>query len=230
MAASACVATAASAASEGRPLRAVTTLDCPASQGALTRIAQAADGRSCDYQGAKGETVRLTLVSLQGRTASEAMAPVKAELYGLVPVYNEPIKAAELDQPGERADIDLPFIHVHTKGDRADVKLFGIRIRSEGETTDVDVGRGRKTAIVRVGGKGAQVTAEEIGRTNASLVSVLAADRRAPSGYRTVGYVAKGPAKGPLVVGEFRSIQKRSRSRDGDHGDVGRLIDRNVKG
>ncbi len=88
-------------------------------------------------------------------------------------------------------------------------------------------GRPRSSAA---GGKGAQVTAEEIGETTPRSVYVLASDRRAASGYRTVGYVAKGPVKGPLVMGEFRSTQKRNRSRDGDHGDIERLIDRNVKG
>jgi hypothetical protein len=78
--------------------------------------------------------------------------------------------------------------------------------------------------------RGAQVTSEEIDRTNAELIYVLAADRRMPSGYWTVGYVAKGPANGPLVKAEFRTTQKNRRIRDGDHGDLGRLLDRNVKG
>jgi hypothetical protein len=34
---------------------------------------------------------------------------------------------------------------------------------------------------------------------------------------------------GPLVKAEFRNTQKNNRVRDGDHGDLGRLIDRNVK-
>jgi hypothetical protein len=160
------------------------------------------------------------------------MAAAKAELYALAPVYDPPAQTLGVDRPGERTDVDLPFIHVHTVGDSADVKLFGIRIHSEGDNTDVDVGRGRENTVVRAGLRGAQVTSEEIGRTNASLVYVLAAERRMPSGYRTVGYVAKGPVKGPLVKAEFRTTQKRTRSGEAghDHGDVGRLIERNVQG
>ena len=37
--------------------RTVAALDCPATQGELTRTAQAADGLSCDYQGPVGETL-----------------------------------------------------------------------------------------------------------------------------------------------------------------------------
>jgi hypothetical protein len=207
----------------------VTALDCPAREGALIRVAQAADGRGCDYQGEAGETVRLKLVQLEGRSASETMAPTKAELQALVPVYRRSAPAVDRDEPGDRADIDLPFFHVHTVGGRADVRMFGVKIHSEGENADVDVGRGGKHTVVHAGAEGAEVTAEDVGRTRTSLVYVLAADKRAPSGYWTVGYVAKGPTAGPLVVGEFRVTTKRHSHNAGDHGDIGRLIDRNVK-
>ena len=111
-------------------------------------------------------------------------------------------------------------------GDRADVRLFGIKISSHGQNADVDVGHGRKRSMVHAGPRGAEVMAEEVGKSNASLVYVLAADKRAASGYWTVGYVAKGPAKGPLVVGEFRSIKKRQGHNVGDaeHNDIGFVI------
>jgi hypothetical protein len=215
---------------DGAPLKVAASLDCPANQGALTRIAQAADGRFCDYRGPAGEWVRLSLVDLDGRSAPEVLAPAKAELYALAPVYDPPARASHGDEAGEVTKVDLPFIHVRTVGDDADVKIFGIRIHAEGDNTDVDLSRGRKNTVVRAGLKGAQVTSEEIGRTNASLLYVLAADRRMPSGYWTVGYVAKGPVKGPLVKAEFRTVRKDNRMHNGDHGDLGRLIDRNVKG
>ena len=215
---------------DGAPLRTPARLDCPASEGALTRVVQAADGRFCDYQGPDGEWVRLSLVALDGRSALEVLSPAKAELFALAPVYDPPARNFGADEPGEVTKVDLPFIHVRTAGDNADVKIFGIKIHSEGDNTDVNLSRGRKNTVVRAGLKGAQVTSEEIGRTNASLIYVLAADRRMPSGYWTVGYVAKGPVNGPLVKAEFRTTQKKNRRQNGDHGDLGRLIDRNVKG
>jgi hypothetical protein len=216
---------------DGTPLKSIAALDCPASQGALTRIARAVDGRSCDYQGADGETVRLRLVSLDGRSAADAMAPTKAEMHALVPIYNKPVPAVDRNETGDRADIDLPFFHVHAVGEHADVRIFGVKVHSEGKNADVDVGHGHKHTVVHAGADGAEVLAEDIGRSNASMVYVLAADRRAASGFWTVGYVAKGPAKGPLVVGEFRSIHKHNGHDvgDGEHNDIGRLIDRNTK-
>jgi hypothetical protein len=227
---SALLATAAVAA--GAPVRALAPLDCPATQGSLTRTAQAADGATCDYQGPVGETVRLRRVSLDGRSATDAMAPTKAELRALVPIYNRPVPAVDRNEPGDRADIDLPFFHVHTRGDHAEVRMFGVKVHSEGENADVDVGHGHKHAVVHAGADGAEVLAEDVGRTRASMVYVLAADHRQASGFWTVGYVAKGPAAGPLVVGEFRSIHKHSghEGNIGDHDDIGRLIDRNVRG
>jgi hypothetical protein len=221
-----------SVSANGAPLRAVSALDCPATQGALSRTSQAPDGRSCDYQSPDGEIVHLRLISLDGRSAQEAMAPTKSELHALVPIYNKPVPAVDRNEPGDRADIDLPFFHIHARGDHTEVRMFGIKVHSEGDNADVNVGHGHKHTVVHAGAGGAEVLAEDIGRSNAAMVYVLAADKRAASGFWTVGYVAKGPAKGPLVVGEFRSVQKHNGHNvgDRDHNDIGRLIDRNVKG
>jgi hypothetical protein len=216
--------------SDGPPMRAVASLDCPASQGGLTRTDRAADGRSCDYRSADGETVHLSLVPLQGRSAVQALEPMKAQLHALMPIYNRrPAAMPDKGEAGDRADIDLPFFHIHTVGNHADVRMFGVKVHSEGENADVNVSHGHKHTVVHAGADGAEVVAEDVGRTNAALVYVLASDKHPTSGFWSVGYVAKGPVKGPLVVGEFRTTRKHS-GHDGDHNDIGRLIDRNVKG
>jgi hypothetical protein len=213
----------------GAALKTVAALDCPTTEGALTRTAQAADGRSCDYEGPVGEHVRLRLVALDGRSATEAMAPTKAELRSLVALSIPPVPPADPHALGDHTNIDLPFFHIHTAGDHAEVHMFGVHVQSQGDYADVQTGRGSKHTVVHAAPGGAEVIAEDVGRTNASLVYVLSSDRKTPSGYAAVGYVAKGPAAGPLVVGEFRVAHKDGHH-DGGHNDVGRLIDRNVKG
>ena len=219
---------------DGAPLRAPATLDCPANTGDLTRISQSADGQWCDYRGERGETVRLRLVPLRGLSPSEALAPTRAELHTLAPVYRDVIAADYNDGPGDRADIDVPFVHVHANGDQADVRLFGIfHIVSRDHDADIDIGRGdgahgRKHTVVHAGLRGAEVIADEVGKTNASLVYVLAGNHRHASGYQAVGYIAKGPVAGPLVVAEFRSPVNSHRDSDGGHNDIDRLIDRNL--
>jgi len=225
-----------SASAGHEPLKAVAALDCPANEGRLTRTAQATDGLSCDYEGRGGEIVHLKLVALEGRSALDAMEPTKAELHALMPLRNHAIPAVAVEDGPDRTSVDLPFFHVRAVGDRADVKIFGVTIHSDGDNADVATNHGPTHTVVHAGRDGAEVIAEDVGKTNASLVYVLASERRAPSGYRAVGYVAKGPAAGPLVVGEFRAVHKSADQGDyrdyGNHGDgdIGRLIDRNVKG
>lgn len=215
---------------DGTPLRAPARLDCPAESSDLTRIAQSPDGQWCDYRSDRGETVRLRLVPLHGLSPSEALAPMRTELHALVPVYRDAIPADYNDGPGDRADVDVPFVHVHANGDQADVRLFGIfHIVSRDHDADIDVGHGRKHTVVHAGLRGAEVIADEVGRSNASLVYVLAGSHRHASGYQAVGYIAKGPADGPLVVAEFFSPVNNHRDNDGGHHDIDRLIDRNLE-
>ncbi|HEY2357692.1 MAG TPA: hypothetical protein VGH86_09600 [Phenylobacterium sp.] len=214
---------------DGPPLRTPAKLDCPAIQGDLTRRAQSPDGQWCDYAGHRGETVRLRLTPLRGETPSEALAPARAQLHTLVPVYRDPLPVSYGAEQGDRADVDVPFVHVHTNGDQADVRLFGVfHINSRGHDADVEVGHGRKHTAVHAGLSGAEVIADEIGRSNASLVYVLAGNHKQASGYRAAGYIAKGPVAGPLVVAEFYSPVNNHWDRDGGHDDIDRLLDRNL--
>ena len=216
----------------GAPFKVAGALDCPAEEGALTRTAQASDGLSCDYQGPSGESVRLKLVALGGRSASEALAPAKAELGALLPIPTPRVAPVSRDEAGEHANVDLPFFHIHTVGEHADVRIFGIKVRSDGPNADVQVHHGGVHTVVHASSGGAEVTTEDVGRSNASLVYVLASERAAPSGYRAVGYVARGPSAGPLVVAEFRAMRRMDAEGHGriENHDLDRLIDRNTRG
>jgi len=216
---------------DGPPLRAPAKLDCPAETGDLTRTAQSPDGQWCDFAGPRGETVRLRLMPLNGQTPSQALAPTRAQLHALAPVYRHATPVNYSDQPGDSADVNVPFVHVHKDGDRADVRLFGIfHIVGHDHDHSADGSRdgGHEHASVHAGFSGAEVVADKIGRTNASLVYVLAGSHRYASGYRAVGYVAKGPVTGPLVVAEFRSPVNSHRDNDDGHLDLDRLIDRQL--
>ena len=214
---------------DGPPLRAPSKLDCPAASGDLTRKAQSPDGQWCDYAGQRGETVRLRLMPLNGQTPSQALAPTRAELHALAPVYRNAVPENNSAQPGDSADVTEPIVHVHKDGDRSDVRLFGI-FHIVGHDHDANVGtdRGHEHASVHAGMHGAEVVADKVGRANASLVYVLAGPHRYASGYRAVGYVAKGPVTGPLVVAEFRSPVNSHRDNDDGHLDLDRLIDRQL--
>ena len=188
--------------SGGAPLKSLAVLDCPDREGGLERIGRAPDGRSCDYRGPDGEAVRLSLLDLDGRSAAEALAPAQAELRALLPLPFKPIPAISTIQEGERADVRLPFLHVRTVNDQADVRLFGlIHIRDDGgHNTEVKVHKGSRHTVVHATPSGAEVVSEDVGHTNAELVYVLASERHGPSGWRAVGYVAKGAANGTTAT------------------------------
>jgi hypothetical protein len=209
---------------DAAPLKVLTALDCPESEGELTRTAVAGDGRSCDYSGPGEETVHLSLAALDGRSVLDTVAPLKAELKDLVHVSTG--GPVSVEAGGDHAKVDLPFLHVDADGDKAKVKLFGINIDADGDHATVRGGPGMKNAVVHAGPGGAEVLAEDVGKSNASLVYILAGDAPGPSGYRSVGYVARGPVSGPLVIGEFKSKAEHHGDR---HNDLDRLIERNVR-
>jgi hypothetical protein len=234
---------------DGRPLRAVDRLDCPDVEGRLTRVSIAADGRACEYAGPEGEAVSLSVLALNGQTPQAALAPIEATLKdGAADAARSPAPAdADHDdddataatttttttpntKPGktrDKADINLPFLHVHTDGDKAEVSLPGIDVHADGDNAQVKTGWGKNTTINAHNG-GAEIRAGDVDKSGAHLVYILASDRAGDDGYKAKGYVAEGPANGPLVVGVFKARDHRG-NRHGTR-DLERLIERNVRG
>lgn len=216
------------AAAPGRAAGTTAPLDCPARQGGLVRTETAPDGSSCLYAGPNGEQVRLSRLALHRLAPTEAVEPLKAALRAQSPVRVQPVRPIERTASGDDADIDLPFFHIHAHGDRADVRVFGVRVHADGENAVVHTNLGLKNTVVHAGAHGAEIVAETVDRRRAELVYVLAAEKTAATRYPVVGYVAKGPAHGPLVVGEFRMGQHQDRGVSLHDSDISRLIDRNA--
>ncbi len=211
------------------PVTVAASLNCPAHEGDLTRTSSAADGKSCQYQGGDGQDVTLSLVALNGQTPQAALGPMEADLRGLVPARSGPsmvnVDAGKGDHGEDNAKIDLPGLHIDAQGDKAKLKILGMNIDADGDKADIKTGTGTGAATIHAGPGGAEIRAGDVGEHAANLVFILAGDQAGPSGYRAVGYIARGPVAGPLVVGEFKS-------RDHDHNrhnhDLEQLIDLNV--
>ncbi|MDR3513457.1 MAG: hypothetical protein P4L73_17600 [Caulobacteraceae bacterium] len=215
----------------GPAMSVAATLTCPQTFGGLTRTAQAADGQSCDYRGPGGEQVSLMrLVLAAGQTPQAALAPTEAALRPLIPARpGSPTVSVDAkdDSDDDHAKVDLPGIHVNANGDKADVKVFGVTVKAEGDDADVHVGHGDHNAVVKAGPDGAEVRAEDVGDASVNLALILASDHPGPSGLRAVGYLARGPARGPLAVATFKASARHSDWR-GDH-DLNGLLALNVK-
>jgi len=208
----------------GQTYKTVTALQCPASEGDLTRKSIAADGKSCVYQSANGENVTLQLMSVNGADVDATLAPLETSLKAEVP-------AAETDGsgPGEgRVDIDLPGIHIHAagkdeNGGGGQVKI-GRNVSINGGNTVISDDTGGVDIEARK--QGAEIRVNE-GHGNIRRDFVLASDTPGPHGFKVAGYEARGPQGGPIVVG---SMLAKSDEHDQLSHDLRSLIRLNVVG
>jgi hypothetical protein len=229
------------------PLRAISKLDCPERQGELTRVSAAADGQACVYAGQNAE-VTLSLVALNGGDAEAALAPIEADLKALMPA----MKAPPPPPPPGHADngaahVRLPGLKIDAHDNGADIKIGGLSINANDDGAQVKVaknvtvreGGGNSTASVKANDDaegdvdihatedGAQIRQRK-GGDGVRATLILASDKAA-SGYRVVGYEARGPKGGPLAVAVVKA-----KGRDGsDHDifeDMKTLVRHNVGG
>jgi hypothetical protein len=213
----------------GRPLVVGARLDCPEDQGRLTRVSVSADGNTCEYKRDDGAQVSLVRLPLNGQTPQDALTPIEAALKTqLPPRDNAPTTTPATSNSNDKdsARIDVPGVHIDANGDKAEVRVMGVTIDADNNKAHVNAGLGSDRAVVSADEHGAEVRATEVDKVNANLVLVLATEKPGPSGLRSVGYIARGPATGPLVVAEFKSPDHHTGISD-DH-DIRKLIDRNV--
>jgi hypothetical protein len=231
----------------GHRLAVAERLSCPERQGRLERVSQASDGQSCVYSG-PGEThVTVFRVALAGRSAANVLQDTRLELGGLVPtppslthpgesIGSEESTAGQHGASGtdghEQTRIDLPGLHIHTDGDKASVILPGVNINAEGEKAHISTGIGElKNATIDAVDGAVRITSDMTDAGNVDQSWMVATDKPGAAGWRSVGYVARGPLAGPLVVARMQSRSERHH----DHGsgleieDIRRLVGQSLK-
>ena len=204
----------------------VSTLDCPQTQGELTRKNASADGKSCDYTGGDGEAVTLQLIGLDGKSADDALTPLETSLRAEVPASD---KSADAGQG--RVDIDLPGVHIHAAGKDGDKDDSEVRIGRDvtinaGNTVIADDHPGGGGVNIQAHENGAEIRVDE-GHGGTRRDFILASDTPGPHGYRMAGYEARGPRGGPIVVA---SILAKSDDHDRLSHDARTLVRLNVGG
>lgn len=218
-------------------MRVIDRLDCPDREGSLDRTGASVDGRSCAYAGPGEEEVTLALTPLNGATPQAVLAPQEAQLRTLIPASGAAGGAsiqASTDRSGDRANIDLPGFHIHADGGKAHIRLPGVSIDADDDDdahVHTNLAGGMSNVMVDAHSGGAVIHAGEAGAHGADMVLLLASDTPGPGGERLVGYIARGPASGPLVVATFKSKSPDRRERNHlEHSDISRLVNLNVKG
>lgn len=112
-----------------------------------------------------------------------------------------------IDARGDDATVHLPGVRIETRGDKASVRIGGFHIDAndsegsarisgdggDGETVNINARNDVAEIRVRAGG----------GATRSNWI--LTDNRPSERGWRLVGYEARGPVGGPLVVATVRS-------------------------
>jgi len=214
-------------------LKVVETLQCPRTMGSLTRQGSASEGGTvCNYVGPKGAEVSLHLVPLDGETPDHVLKTFERRLSDDLPRAVHALSAAAVAAEAAAADsasVRAPGVAVDTSGDDASVRLPGIRIDTRGDKARVRIGGFHIDAddgdgSARLSGSTGQGDNVSINaRDDAAEIRagaggdatragwILTDNRAAESGWRLVGYEARGPVGGPLVVATVRS---RDRDRE----------------
>lgn len=230
-------------------LKTVAQLECPESEGDLTRVRVEADG-ACVYAGPQGAEVTLRLVQLQNGDTDAALKPFETELRALLPraaaaaaaqpapptppaAPDAPAAPEAAGEPKENVDVSLPGIRIKTEGDAAVVRLPGIEIEADerkasggSDSAKVNISVGNKRVVVNARDEASEIRTVQLG-SDVQTNYIVTDERGSEAGWRLAGYLAAGPKAGPLVVAVLKS-----KAADGDHDeafkDAKDLIERNV--
>jgi hypothetical protein len=140
----------------------LTRLDCPESQGALTRIGAAADGRSCAYVSENGAEVSLRLVEVEGGLDA-TLVRLEQELRSYMPLQSAAAPASDdaaaARLPTETSDPDAT---VEAGSSAAAAQKASAEARADaGGALNVEVDGEQGSEVVRVNIPGIHIEADE---------------------------------------------------------------------
>ena len=217
------------------PLRVVDTLQCPQTHEVLTRRGgPSADGRSCEYTGPRGSQVTLRLVTLDGEGLA-ALDALEAEVQAILPSAMERVGGANataaadagtnasasasaeggdsvavqvpgvtIEAEGENATVRIPGISIDTDGGQSSVRIGGFNIRSDETGDHVDIRTDSEAVRIRAHEEAAEIRTRDTSE-GVRATYILVDERGSDLGWRLVGYEARGPEGGPVVVAVVRS-------------------------
>lgn len=205
-------------------LKVVEGLKCPETLGVLTRKGFAdPGGAACTYGGPRGAEVVLYLVKLEDRSAEDVLREYERRVSSDMPQAAMRIDARQTENGTEEATVAAPGVNIQAKGDDASVKLPGLQIETRGDSASVRIaginiqskdGEGVRTekSSVKIDSNGETTQIRTQAPGDATRASFILADDDVPAGaWRQVGFEARGPAGGPLVIATVRSKSRHDR-------------------
>lgn len=214
-------------------LKVVQTLQCPQTQGSLTRKGTAQHGGTvCVYAGPRGSEVTLHLQPLDGASPDAVLKAFEDRLSADMPQTIAAIEASSRAEPragtpgpdsatveapgmrvqaeGDKAQVNVPGLSINADGDRARIRIGGVTIDANDSTSSVKIegSSGDDNVNIQAAADGAMIRTRAAG--DATRATWLITDGQTQGlGWRLVGYEARGPAGGPLVIAVVRAKETR---------------------
>ena len=129
-----------------------------------------------------------------------------------------------VDAEGDRARVRLPGMSVDADGDKAQVRIGGFSISADDSTETVDISSSDESVSVQAHDDAAEIRTRAPGE--ATRRTYILTDRTpADEGWRLVGFEARGPVGGPIVIATVRA---KDRDSDGVFDSAKDLVTLNV--
>jgi len=109
-----------------------------------------------------------------------------------------------IETHGDNADVKLPGINIEARGDRSSVRIGGINIQSSDGSGQVNIQSGEDRVSIQSHADSTEVRTSTGGDAT-RITWVLNDPEASEAGWRLVGYEARGPKGGPIVVATVRS-------------------------
>lgn len=125
---------------------------------------------------------------------------------------------------GDRANVRLPGMSMNTDGEKASVRFGGLSINADDDTKTVDISSEDETVSVRAHDDAAEIRTRAPGEATRTTY-LLTDSTPADEGWRLVGYEARGPVGGPIVIA---TVHAKDRDSDGVFDAAKELVTLNV--
>ena len=117
------------------------------------------------------------------------------------------VPGVHIETRGEDADVKLPGINIESHGDRSSVRIGGINIQSNDGTGTVNIRSGEDRVSIQSHADSTEVRTST-GGDSTRITWILTDPEASEAGWRLVGFEARGPQGGPVVIATIRSRDK----------------------
>jgi hypothetical protein len=118
------------------------------------------------------------------------------------------LPGVSIESKGENAEIRMPGIQVDAKDGGAQVRIGPLTVDADDTTGDAKIAVGEQEVSVKAKDEAAEIRTTHRGE-DVRRTYILADERRTDGGWELVGYEARGPKSGPVVVAVARSKHRK---------------------